>query len=139
MFVLSPRRPLCLSSSFPLSCHAPMSSVAARSSSSPASCCARVHDGCGVVLVVDGPTHSCSSPSICHASSSSSLAIRRASCFASPTICRVCYFSSPTIRVCVQRPRRVPIQNSDDRRRGARPPFDSGLEDSMDRGRTVNR
>jgi hypothetical protein len=33
----------------------PMSSVATLSSSSLASYCARVHDGCGVVLLVDGP------------------------------------------------------------------------------------
>jgi hypothetical protein len=41
--------------------------------------------------------------------------------------------------VCVQCPRRLLIQNSNDRRRGARPLFDSGLEDLMDRGRTRYR
>jgi hypothetical protein len=101
----------------------------------PASCYAHVHDGCEVFLLVDGPTDSCSSPSIRHTSSSSSPAIRRASCSASPTIHRACYSRLGRF-VCVQRPRRVSIQNSDDWRRGALPLFGSELEDSMDRGRT---
>jgi hypothetical protein len=129
-FILSRRRLLCLSSSSPLN-YRTQSSVAACSSSCPASCYARVHDGCGIFLLVDLPRELILVPSdlsreLLRFSDDSPRELLR---FSGDS----CVFNVPD--ECQSKTGSSFLADDGD----TLSLFGSGLEDSMDRGRTGNR